>query len=366
MKKAIPGLECDDDDNTDDQAPSTDDDATPDDYWKCLKSYSDKDACTGGGCEWCTNKAGYGICLSKEAAEKVDHYDWFDCKAEINDPFVTNTEEDLVSVDDPYDPSCLQASLEGDETTCKATKDSEGNVCEWCNVASTNLCLTSEQAAMVEQFGGDCSAAAAADVIDPYDPSCLAASLSGDEATCASTVDADGNGCEWCNVNSVNLCLNTEQAEMVEQIGGQCSHAMESEDEEEADDPYDPSCLQASLQGDEASCEAATDADGNKCEWCAVSGVNLCLTSEQAQAAELVGGQCSSEGNAVVTDPYDTSCLQASLQGDESSCEAAVDQDGTACVWCAVAGVNVCLTEPQAEEAALVGGKCGSSETPSL
>lgn len=361
MKRAIPGIQCDDDNN--DDAPAADDDAaadddtTPDDYWKCLKGYSDKDSCTSNDCEWCTNKAGYGICMSKEAAEKIDHYHWFDCTAEVDMLFT----EDAV-VEDPYDPSCLQASLEGDRATCEATTDADGSPCEWCNVASANLCLTGDQAAIVQQFGGDCSASI---VDDPYDPSCLMATLSGDEATCESTVDSDGNGCEWCLVNSVELCLNAEQAEIAEQIGGECSNTIVMvEQDDKENDPYDSTCLQATVHADEAICEATKDMDGNPCEWCTVSGVFLCVNTEQAQAAELLGGQCSS-GN-FVADPYDTSCLQAALQGDESTCAAAVDEDGNPCEWCSIAGMNLCLTDEQADAAAIVGGECKSADEYSL
>lgn len=343
MKKAIPGLQCDDEGPDDDNVPDTDDDGVPmdddnpDEYWQCLKGYSDQDACTSAGCEWCSTKAGYGICLSKVAAEKVDKYDWFQCTSVIEfRPFEV--------LADPFDPTCLQTSLEGDEASCEGTTTADGTPCEWCNVASANLCLNAEQAAIVKQLGGDCSSG----VKDPYDPSCLMASLSGDEATCESTVDADGNACEWCSVNSVNLCLNNEQAEIAEQLGGECSTG------EQMKDALDTACLQASLQGDESSCEAVTDADGNACKWCSVASINLCLSNEQADVAELLGGDCS----AGLEDPYDTSCLQASLAGDESTCESAIDADGNACEWCSVGSVGLCLTTEQAEAAELMGGTC--------
>jgi hypothetical protein len=66
MKGQIPGLECDDDDNTDDDQAPTDDDKTddnttpnddtvPDDYWNCLKKYDDATNCTTAGCAWCVS-----------------------------------------------------------------------------------------------------------------------------------------------------------------------------------------------------------------------------------------------------------------------------------------------------------------------
>jgi hypothetical protein len=372
MKKSIPGLQCDDDDDNDDDDAatddddangndddvSTDDDSVPDDYWKCLKEYEDVDSCSGAGCTWCDTKAGYGICMDKGAAESASKSDWFDCKMSSS------------SFRDPYDTSCLAASLQGDESTCEATVDLNGEACEWCSVASVNLCLNSDQAEIAEQVGGDCSSPETFEgeelIEDPYDTSCLAASLQGDEATCEATVDPNGEACEWCSVASVNLCLTSDQAEIAEQVGGDCSGPDKFEGEELIGDPYDTSCLAASLQGDESTCEATVDPNGEACEWCSVASVNLCLTSDQAEIAEQVGGDCSSpgafKGEELIEDPYDTSCLAASLQGDEATCEAAVDQNGEACEWCSVASVNLCLTSDQAEIAEQVGGDCSSPD----
>jgi hypothetical protein len=373
MKQAIPGLECDDDDNTDDDnandddaAPAEDDDVTPDNYWKCLKGFSDKDGCTGGGCEWCTTKAGYGICLDPEAAAKIEKYDWFDCTTMTLDLDLSffeaaeeeeDDEDDLVS--DPYDATCLQASLSGDGATCEATSDSEGNPCEWCSMGSSSLCLDSEQAEILEQFGGDCSSAVV-EVEDPYDTSCLMATLTGDEAACEATVDEDGNGCEWCSVNSMEFCLTVEQAEIAQQVGGACSAGIVTE--LELEDPYDPTCLQASLSGDAATCQDTSDSEGNACEWCTMGSSNLCLDSEQAEMLEQFGGDCSAVEE--VEDPYDTSCLMATLSGDEASCESTVDEDGNGCEWCSVNSVansvDLCLTVEQAEIAEQIGGECSS------
>jgi hypothetical protein len=221
MKKAIPGLQCDDDENDDDLVPSDDavpeddDDSVPDDYWKCLKDFTDSGSCSDGGCTWCDTKAGYGICMDKEAAESASKSDWFDCKMSA------------LSLRDPYDTSCLAASLQGDEATCEATQGQDGQACEWCSVSSVNFCLTQDQAEIAEQLGGDCAETGVVEdkgqISDPYDTSCLAASLQGDETTCEATLDQDGQVCEWCSVSSVNLCLTQDQAEIAEQLGGNCS-----------------------------------------------------------------------------------------------------------------------------------------------
>ena len=355
MKQALPMLICDDDNNTDDNTPTDDatpsDDPVPDDYWECLKDYSDHDSCTGGGCEWCDNKAGYGVCLSKVAAEKIDKYDWFDCSSSGDDFELAMG--DLLKIKDPYDPTCLEVTLQASQSACEATSDVDGNSCEWCTAAGAYLCLSGEQAQVVQQFGGDCSSTET--LSDPYGTSCLMASLSGDESTCESTVDEDGAACEWCSVDGVGLCLNAEQAEIAEQLGGQCSEKAE-DFVFGLEDPFDSSCLQATV--DKASCDAATDGEGNQCEFCNIAGVSVCLTAEQAEAAQLMGGGCSAAG---VLDPYDPSCLQASLEGDESSCDATVDSEGKACEWCSVASVQLCLTSEQAEAAEVLGGTCSSS-----
>jgi hypothetical protein len=141
--------------------------------------------------------------------------------------------ETLVAGDslvDPLDTSCLVATLSGDGASCESALDSDGNSCEWCSVSSVQVCLNAEQAVIAEQVGGDCSsgveeASVTTDLlVDPYDTSCLVATLAGDESTCESTNDTDGNPCEWCSVASAQVCLTAEQAAIAEQVGGACSN----------------------------------------------------------------------------------------------------------------------------------------------
>ena len=150
-------------------------------------------------------------------------------------------------------------------------------------------------------------------VKNPYDTSCLVASLQGSEAVCRGTTDEEDQACSWCVMpgSQTGLCLTSDQAAIAAQTGADCSS---DQGVGQVDDPYDTSCLAASLQADEATCEATTDEDGQACEWCALNDgqVNLCLTSEQAAIAEQIGADCNEE--VVEEDPYDTSCLAASLQ----------------------------------------------------
>lgn len=161
--------------------------------------------------------------MDKDAAATASKSDWFDCK--MPDVLVV---EPTVFVADPYDPSCIAVTLQGDQSSCQATMDSDGNVCEWCSIGGSELCLDADQAAIAEQVGGSCNDNNNNNVDDPYDPSCIAVTLQGDESTCKAAVDADGNACEWCSIQSTELCLNDEQAMIAEQIGGSCDSSSPS------------------------------------------------------------------------------------------------------------------------------------------
>lgn len=163
--------------------------------------------------------------MDKDAAATASKSDWFDCKMPDAFVFVDSVVESRVFVADPYDPSCIAVTLQGDESSCKATTDADGNACEWCSIGGSELCLDADQAAIAEQVGGSCNNNNDNNndgLDDPYDPSCIAVTLQGDESTCKAAVDADGNACEWCSIQSTELCLNDEQAMIAEQIGGSC------------------------------------------------------------------------------------------------------------------------------------------------
>jgi ankyrin repeat protein len=237
--------------------------------------------------------------MDKDAAEAASKSDWFQCKLELPTKPQLEREEgiNLGRVDDPSDTSCIIATLQGDEETCKATLDRDGQACEWCSVASAQICLNSDQAAVAEQLGGDCS----------------------------------------------------DNLDNQEEEGGK------------VDDPSDTSCIIATLQGDEESCEATLDRDGQACEWCSVASAQICLNSDQAALAEQLGGDCSDnldnqeEEGGKVDDPSDTSCIIATLQGDEDSCKATLDE------WCSVASAQICLNSDQAALAEQLGGDCGDA-----
>jgi hypothetical protein len=290
--------------------------------------------------------------MNSETAESVSKYDFYDCHMSFEE------EEAVAALEDPYDTACIMASMQGDESTCDATVDSDGQPCEWCIVSSSGLCLNADQAELAEQFGASCKADTQAAVLeDPYDPTCVQASLQGDESICEATADSDGNACEWCMISNTGICLNADQADMAEQFGADCNMA---EEIEEVEDPYDTACLMASMQGDESSCEATVDSDGQPCEWCIVSSSGLCLDADQAELAEQFGASCNAE-KKVLQDPYDISCIQASMPGQEV-CEGATDADGQACEWCMLYGTGFCANLEQVDVASQIGADCGGTE----
>ena len=309
--------------------------------------------------------------MSSVTAESVSGYDYYDCKME--------EEDSIAALSDPYDPTCVQQTLQGDEPLCKTTTDADGQPCEWCTVNSFSLCVSTEQAEYASQFGAQCdSEGEQSEVIvnDPYDPTCLQASLQEDVQACVATVAADGTPCSWCVLSTVGLCLNEEQAAMAGQFGAECedqliqleidSEWLEKQGEENADeeaqavqvsDPYDPTCL-SSMQMDESGCEATLDGDGNPCEWCQLSTVGLCLNQEQAAMAGQFGAECAEESNTTeeekAKDIYDPACLAAGTGSDdaESVCSATTSSTGENCVWCDAAGVfGLCLAPDQASAA---------------
>lgn len=186
MKQIVPTIDCDDDDGSDDdKTPSDDDkkdddstppdeddkisptdDTVPDDYWKCLTKYSTLKECTAAKCAWCESKAGFGICMDEKAGEHASESDWFEKCSMPNSSDegeeIENEANDVAvfAVEDPTDPSCVFVNINGgDESSCKSTKDADGNSCEWCGLQSFNVCLNADQANIAEQYGASCDSA---------------------------------------------------------------------------------------------------------------------------------------------------------------------------------------------------------------
>jgi hypothetical protein len=286
-------------------------------------------------------KAGFGICMDKDAAaDSASKGDWYTCKM---------PPPPLSWLSDPFDTSCIAATKEGSESACKETLDADGFHCSWCPIGkSGGLCLNDDQISIAEKLGETCGSGLE-DAEDPYDPACIAVTFDGDESSCGQTLDASGTACEWCTIGATNLCLNRDQAQIAEQVGGSCGASAV-----DVSDPYDPSCIAVTLGGDESTCKQTMDADGSPCEWCSIASNNLCLNGDQAQILAQFGGSCGQS----IDDPYDPSCVAVSIGGDESTCKQTMDADGSACKWCSVGTTSLCLNADQAHIAEQVGGSC--------
>lgn len=371
IEKSMPTAECDrkkdhnttdDDDSTQDDGIAPTDDAIPDDFWNCLQQ-KDKKACHGPGlnCTWCDTKGHFGLCMSGPAAESASKSHWFKCD---------NNNEDVVVADpikDPLDPACLEAFLQ-DQTkeACEAAKDADGNACEFCNAQGFEICLNADQAAIAEQTGATCDEK----VQDPLDPACLMAYLEDQSKEgCLAAQDADGNACEFCSLEGAfDVCVNADQAAIVEQAGATCGDTTNVVETNLAD-PLDTSCMLEYLQDQtKEACLATTDQDGGACEFCNMQGFDICLNEDQAQIAKQAGATCDTSSTLVKKDMYDASCVKAFLQDQtKQGCEAAVDEDGVPCEFCHLEGVtDICLTENQANMISQLGDWCDGSSSSNI
>ena len=260
--------------------------ATPDDndFVECL-SHTTEDDCHNSNsqdetCTWCNTLAGFGMCFSEQAMKVAKMYEpLFHCDIKTT-----------VESSSPWDPTCLAVVFQGgDKETCETTQDQQGNACVWCDGNSSTggqgMCLTSDQASMASQWLTCDENELELFVESPTDPTCFAAAFQANdaEATCHETNDQDGTPCVWCAGPSSNMgvCLSSDQASIASQW-------LTCEDPN-MNSPLDPTCLEAGLQGDEDTCHATQDEDGNACVWCqgdaSTGNVGVCLSLEQASMA---------------------------------------------------------------------------------
>merc|ERR1711865_143933 len=50
----------------------------------------------------------------------------------------------------------------------------------------------------------------------------------GDETACKNTMDAEDKQCEFCSFDGFNFCFNEDQAQIINQFGGQCGDGVVS------------------------------------------------------------------------------------------------------------------------------------------
>lgn len=116
-----------------------------------------KDGCTatvdedGAPCEFCSLPGVTDLCLTNEQAAMGEQLG-MTCDTAAGWSSTNRME------DDPYDTSCLLAFLQDpSKDACVAAMDQDNHNCEFCNLQGAfAMCLTSEQAAMGEQFGITC------------------------------------------------------------------------------------------------------------------------------------------------------------------------------------------------------------------
>jgi len=379
MKQAIPGIDCDDNGASDDDAtppppdPDTDDsvapndDEVPSDYWNCIEKYSTSKDCIAKGCAWCDNKGGYGVCFDEDTAKKFDDSDWYSCT--IPSGFESEMAIDSSDLEDPSDPTCLAATIGGDESACTSTMDAEGKPCDWCSFQGYDVCMNVDQAQAVEQFGASCGDdrdeqedEKYENVSDPSDTTCVAATVLG-EPSCKGTMDSDGKPCDWCSWFGYDFCFNDDQAQAAGQFGAACGDSAEDVEVAVAD-PSDPTCLAATIGGSESSCKGTNDAEGNPCDWCSFQGYDFCIDTDQAQIVEQYGASCNENIVKIesVSDPSDPTCLAATIGGSESSCKGTNDVEGNPCDWCSFQGYDFCIDTDQAQIVEQYGASCGDRE----
>eukprot|EP00545_Synedropsis_sp_CCMP1620_P000140 CAMPEP_0119029916 /NCGR_PEP_ID=MMETSP1176-20130426/40763_1 /TAXON_ID=265551 /ORGANISM="Synedropsis recta cf, Strain CCMP1620" /LENGTH=1076 /DNA_ID=CAMNT_0006986277 /DNA_START=31 /DNA_END=3261 /DNA_ORIENTATION=+ len=182
------------------------------------KTTQDQD---GDMCVWCSY-GGQGLCLTDEQASIADQLN-LACEES------SNVEEEVDS--NPYDMSCgIAGRTAGDDgaSVCRATEDQEGDMCVWCSYGGQGLCLTDDQANIVEQMHFECDAHMA-DPIPPTVEDCL---KNVQEEGCDGAADENGSPCTWCKtVVGFGLCFSEEAKQMAEAEFGvlfQCNDAVTS------------------------------------------------------------------------------------------------------------------------------------------
>lgn len=318
-------------------------------------------------CLWCSMAGMTNLCLT---AEQADMGSSLGITCEPEEARIVAQ----IQVEAPItDTSCMVAFIRDHSPAgCTAAVDLGGAPCEFCPLPSgaMDLCLTGEQAAMLEQSGYACQDATQVAQKNVYDTSCLMTTFSGatDKDNCVTTVDEDGQACQYCNVGGMaSVCLTSAQVDMASSYGVACA------DEKDAvqDDPYDTSCIMAFMQDQtEQGCVSATDEDGDACKYCTMQGaLNLCLTESQADMAGGLGIDCGpSEVVAAAVeesnDFFDMSCVKSFVQDQtEEGCKQARDEDGAACKWCHTTQAgDICLTATQGDMAGQLGMWCDDSD----
>jgi hypothetical protein len=111
----------------------------------------------GNPCEYCTLQGMLNMCLNAEQAEMGIGMGISCDDARVPVNAVAGPES--VAASDPFDRSCMNAFWKDQsEEVCVAAVDQSGVPCEYCSLpGSVVICLTSDQAAISQQLGMECS-----------------------------------------------------------------------------------------------------------------------------------------------------------------------------------------------------------------
>jgi len=324
----------------------------------------------GSTCVWC-ELSSYGVCVSETIASQMKlQIPGLDCDDDGRTD--DDNDDDNAAIDDDDAPS-TDDDMPDEYWKCiekySTAEECAEAGCSWCNnKGGYGVCFDKETAKSFDDsdwYSCNLASSSGLTVEDPSDPTCIAATLGGDESSCKATMDADGKPCDWCSFQSYEFCINVDQAQIAEQYGASCGDRANAESDapeaktKNVSDPSDPTCVAATLGGDESSCKATMDADGKPCDWCSFQGYDFCADQDQAQIIGQYGASCSNDEESELSDPSDPTCPAATIGGDASSCKATMDADGKPCDWCSFQGYDFCADHDQAQIIEQYGASCG-------
>mmetsp|Transcript_19976 Transcript_19976/g.46365 ORF Transcript_19976/g.46365 Transcript_19976/m.46365 type:complete len:450 (-) Transcript_19976:158-1507(-) len=301
----------------------------------------------GAPCDWCNTMAGFGVCLTQDAAATAKSFE----------PLVQCDASSLSAQEEenrgPIPPTILDCLHVTDETGCSRATDRDGNHCDWCNTAAGfGLCFSQEAAAMAKMYEPlfQCDALEGI-VIEDIPPSLKDCVKNTDEDNCGRAVDEDGVPCDWCNTPiGYGVCLPQKAAKKAQALEPnifQCDATATVVNDNVG--TAVPDLLDCFLHTEEDGCNAVSS-----CDWCSKSpfGMSVCLPNDVVSHARQLGPLFQCDGQPLEgPGGLDPSCLLAGyMGGDADTCDAAQDEDGKSCTWCTIPNMDqgVCLTQDQA------------------
>jgi len=202
---------------------------------------------------------------------------------------------DDVDVESPF--ACTVSAFDND--SCETTKDDDGEACVWCTYQSHGLCISADQSDIIEQAmpdincGGDEEEDEENEDFEDEEEEEEEENYSEDEEDEEEDEDEDEDEEEDVEEDELNEDSEDEEEDEVnedsedEEEDEVNEDSEDEEEDEETGDPFDPSCVVAGMNSDDAEtiCKSTVDQDGDSCVWCDVQGIyGLCLNHDQADA----------------------------------------------------------------------------------